>query len=182
MFGKREKSSFKASPVTASVHASVLSHFSCVQLFVTPWTVALQLPLSMGFFRQEYWSGLPCPPLGNLPNPGIVPRSPVAPALQAVSLPLSHWESLTASDVGLKWLDPSIPISIHHWIWPTSRTWTWVKHSQQLRQALKEQKADGCLRTALPPAETISPFEGTSDQCISMTITKTLTDNQLEMC
>ena len=52
-----------------SVH--VLSHFSCVRLFVTPWTVACQAPLSMGFFRQEYQSGLPCPPPGDLPNPGI---------------------------------------------------------------------------------------------------------------
>ena len=60
--------------------------------------------------------------------------------------------------------------------------WTWVKHSQQLRQALKGPKADGCLRIALPPVETVSPFEGTSDQCISVTITKTLTENQLEMC
>ena len=50
----------------------------------TPWTVAHQAPLSMGFSRQEYWSGLPCPPPGYLPNPGIQPRSP---ALQADSLP-----------------------------------------------------------------------------------------------
>ena len=49
---------------------AVLSHFSCVQLFVTPWTVARQAFLSMGFSRQEYWSGLPCPPLGDLPDPG----------------------------------------------------------------------------------------------------------------
>ena len=48
--------------------------------FVTPWTVALQAPLSMGFSTQEYWSGLPCPPPGNLPDPGI---KPAAPALQA---------------------------------------------------------------------------------------------------
>ena len=41
---------------------NVLSHFSCVQLFVTPWTVARQAPLSMEFSRQEYWSGLLCPP------------------------------------------------------------------------------------------------------------------------
>ena len=40
----------------------LLSHFSRVQLFATPWTVAHQAPLSMGFSRQEYWSGLPCPP------------------------------------------------------------------------------------------------------------------------
>ena len=55
-----------------------------VQLFVTPWTVAHQAPLSMGFSRQEYWSGLPFPSPGDLPNPGIKSGSP---ALQADSLP-----------------------------------------------------------------------------------------------
>ena len=59
----------------------------CAQLlqlcltFVTPWTVAHQDPLSMGFSRQEYWSGLPCPPPGVLPNPGIEPVSLTSPAL-----------------------------------------------------------------------------------------------------
>ena len=48
----------------------LLSRFSCVWLFVTPWPVALQAPLSMGFSRQEYRSGLPCPPPGDLPDPG----------------------------------------------------------------------------------------------------------------
>ena len=47
---------------------------SCPTL-ATPWTIARQVPLSMGFSRQEYWSGLPFPPLGDLPNPGIKPRS-----------------------------------------------------------------------------------------------------------
>ena len=55
----------------------VLSHFSCVRLFVTPWTVASQAPLSMELSRQEYWSGLPFPSPGDLPNPGIEPASPV---------------------------------------------------------------------------------------------------------
>ena len=59
---------------------NVLSH---VRLFATPWTVAHQAPLSMGFSRQEYWSGLPFPSPGDLPNPGIEPRSP---ALQADTL------------------------------------------------------------------------------------------------
>ena len=68
----------------------VLSHFSRIRLFGTPWTVAHQAPLSMGFSRPEYWSGLPCPSPGDLPDPGIEPVSPVAPALQADSLPLSH--------------------------------------------------------------------------------------------
>ena len=64
--------------------------FSCVQLFVTLWTVAHQASLSMGFPRQEYWSGLPFPSLGDLPNPGIEPTSPMSPVLQADFLLLSH--------------------------------------------------------------------------------------------
>ena len=59
----------------------VLSHFSHVRLFVTPWTVAHQAPLSMGFSRQEYWSGLPCCPPGDRPSPGIKPESLLSPAL-----------------------------------------------------------------------------------------------------
>ena len=51
---------------------------------MTPWTVVHQAPLSVEFSRQEYWSGLPCPPPGDLPNPGFEPKSP---ALQADSLP-----------------------------------------------------------------------------------------------
>ena len=51
---------------------------------MTPWTVARQAPLTMGFSRQEYWSGLPCPPPEDLPDAGIKPRSP---ALQVDSLP-----------------------------------------------------------------------------------------------
>ena len=59
--------------------------FSRVRLFAIPWTVVYQASLSMGFSRQEYWSGLPFPSPGDLPYPGIEPRSP---ALQAD--PLSH--------------------------------------------------------------------------------------------
>ena len=75
---------------TGSVCASMLSCFSQVQLFATLWTIVHQALLPMGFSRQEYWSGLPCPPPGDLPNPGIEPESPVSPAFQAVSLLLSH--------------------------------------------------------------------------------------------
>ena len=59
----------------------VLSHFSCVWLFATLWTVAHQTSLSMGFSREEYWSELPFPPPGDLPNPGIKPMSLMSPAL-----------------------------------------------------------------------------------------------------
>ena len=54
---------------------NMLSLWPC-QTLSTPWTVALQTPLSMGFSRQEYWSELPCPPPGDLPKPGIEPTSP----------------------------------------------------------------------------------------------------------
>ena len=64
----------------------MLSGFSCIWLCVTLWTVAHQAPLSMGFSRQEYWSGLPCPPLGTLPVPGIKSVS----HWQAGSLPLKR--------------------------------------------------------------------------------------------
>ena len=63
------------------MYVCMLSCFSRIQLFVTPWTLARQPPLSMGFSRQEYWSGPPCPPPGDLPNPGIKPTSLASPAL-----------------------------------------------------------------------------------------------------
>ena len=89
----------------------MLSCFSCVRLFATLWTVASQAPLSTGFSRFEYWSGLPCPPPGNLPNPGIKPTSlmsppalasgfflPLAPPGKARCYPLSkHGHSFSLS-------------------------------------------------------------------------------------
>ena len=67
---------------------------SCVLLLVTPWTVACQAPLSMGFSRQEYWSGLPCPPPGNLPDPGIEPVALTSPASAGrLSATSTAWEA-----------------------------------------------------------------------------------------
>ena len=79
-----------------SMPSQLLAYFVCVcvfshvQLFATPWTVAHQVPLSMGFSRQEYWSGLPFPTPGDLPDPGMEPTSLVSPALAGDSLPLHH--------------------------------------------------------------------------------------------
>ena len=64
--------------------------FSSNQLFVSPWTVACQAPLSMGFSWQEYWSMLPFPPPGNLPDPEMEPGSLVSLNCRLISLPLSH--------------------------------------------------------------------------------------------
>ena len=72
----------KAGPLELLV--AVFSPKSCPTLLLPPWAVIIQAPLSTGFSRREYWSGLPCPPPGDVPNPGI---EPVSPALQANSLP-----------------------------------------------------------------------------------------------
>ena len=82
--GEKANSTSHSHKSISSLGACVLSCFSRVQLFVSLWTVVNQAPLSMGFSRQEYWSGLPFPPSGNLSDPGIKPGSP---ALQADSLP-----------------------------------------------------------------------------------------------
>ena len=70
---------------TESLRCTVETAYMCllsnVRLFSTPWTVPSEAPLSMEFFRQEYWSGLPFTPPENLPHPGIEPESPVSPVL-----------------------------------------------------------------------------------------------------
>ena len=80
----------------------MLSH---VQLFATPWTVAHQAPPSMGFPRQEYWSGFPFPSLGDLLNPGIEPVSSASPALA---------EGFFTTETPGKPLLPLDHLSIHH--------------------------------------------------------------------
>ena len=75
----------------------MLIRFSRVRPFAALWTVACQALLSKGFSRKEYWSGLPGPPPGDLPNPGTESESPVSPAMQADSLPLMLPGKLTTS-------------------------------------------------------------------------------------
>ena len=80
----------KTQNVTCWVCAQSLCH---VRLLATPWTGDRQAPPSMGFFRREYWSGLPFPSPGDLPDPGMEPESPVSPIWQVVLYPLSHQRS-----------------------------------------------------------------------------------------
>ena len=72
---------FQLSCLILLICVCMLSHFSGVRLFAALCTVALQAPLSRGFSRQEYWSGLPCPSPGDLPDLGIEPLSLISPAL-----------------------------------------------------------------------------------------------------
>ena len=78
------------SPFTELSPVCVLSSFSHVQHFSTPWTIAHQAPLYLGFFRQEFWDALPLPPPGDLPDPRIEPTCPV---LLVDSSPLNRWGS-----------------------------------------------------------------------------------------
>ena len=85
----------------ANSHCACMpGHFSCVQLFVTLWTIACQPPLSVGFSSQEYWSGLPRSPPGGLPDPGIQLTCFTSPALAGRFFTTSTtWEALVLSTV-----------------------------------------------------------------------------------
>ena len=80
-FSESSSWSVDAMPCHAMLWYAMLSRFSRVRLFVTPWTVARQASLSMDFSRQEHWSGLPCPPPGDHPYSGIEPTYLTSPAL-----------------------------------------------------------------------------------------------------
>ena len=75
------------------IYACLLSQFSRLQLFVTLWSVTCQAPLSIGFSRHEYWSGLPCLPPWDLPDPTIEPTTLMCPALAGKFFAISTtWE------------------------------------------------------------------------------------------
>ena len=122
--------------------ACVPSHFSRVRLFVTVWTLVCQAPLSMGFSRWDYWSGLLCPPPGDLPNPGMEPKSFMSPALAGGFFTTSAtWEALVSvfsehsfSGVSLAFL---------------SRV-CWVHLGKVIRQCCLQGPLSSCCEGCLP--------------------------------
>ena len=76
LYNKISYTSLYPTTATNIIMSEWVKSLSRVRLFATPWTIAYQAPPSMGFSRQEYWSGLPFPSPGDLPDPGIKPRSP----------------------------------------------------------------------------------------------------------
>ena len=88
-----------------TVHLCMLSLFSHVQLFATPWTIACQASLSLRFSRQEYWSGLPFPTLGDLPHPGTELKSPVGRWI------LYHWATQKTPWPSYLWVNEPCPKS-----------------------------------------------------------------------
>ena len=114
------------------MHASLLRRFSHVWLFETLWTVALQAFLSMGFSRKKYWSGLPCPPPGDLPDPGVKPMSPVAPALQA---DFYHWATREAQHKS-KHTQKLTTFIFQTIIWRLSSSDNWVENYNKWEKVL----------------------------------------------
>ena len=113
------------SPKSSSIESekAKVKSLSRVRLFATPRTVAYQAPPSMGFSRQEYWSGLPFPPPGHLPDPGIEPRSP---ALQA--------DTLLSESPGKPFIE-HIPKSLHQ-AWPKCQGWGEGKGRCQIQEMI----------------------------------------------
>ena len=112
-------------------HCAVLccaQSLSCVQLFATPWTVAHQAPHPWEFSRQGYWSGLPFPTPGDLPNPGIKPRSPM---LQVDSLPAEPPGKPKNTAVG--------SLSLLQKIFPTQESKRGLLHCRQILYQLSYQ-------------------------------------------
>ena len=97
----------------------MLSRFSHVQLFVTLWTIGHQVPLSIGFSREEYWSGLPCFPPGDLLNPGINPVSFMSPALGEFFATSATWEALL-----------SLPTPVKKGVWGKTK---WKENQNETR-------------------------------------------------
>ena len=114
---------------TGNLECCVLSH-SVMSNPVAPWTVACQAALSMGFSRQEDWSGLPCPPPGDLPNPGIKHSSP---KLQVYSLPAEPQGN--PNNIGMG------SLSLLQWIFPTQESNWDLLHCRQIFYHLSHQ---GC--------------------------------------
>ena len=93
----------------------MLSHFSHVQLFVTLWTVACQASLSMGISRQEHWSGLSCPPPGDLPDPGAELASLMSPAfVDGIFTTGTTWEAPVGGTMSENSKNGS-QIQVGHW-------------------------------------------------------------------
>ena len=142
----------------------MLSCFSHVQLFATLWTVAPQVPLSIGFSRQEYWTGLPCPPPGNLPDPGIETTSPVE------SLLLSHWGSTYTSISMLI----SISVQSCSYVWLFATPWTAAHQPSPIPEAYSNlcPLSQWCLPTisssVVPFSSCLQSFPASgSFQCVS---------------
>ena len=122
-----------------------VSHFSRVQVFASLWTVADQAPLSMGFSWQKQWSGLPCPPPGDLSDPGMEPVSLISPAFSGRFFTTSAtWEGQVMSDsISISAAEPLHPLSGPFYFTISSVTPQPPAHPGPLRQPLTVRGTHG---------------------------------------
>ena len=165
-----------------------MKSLSRVQLFATPWTLAYQTPQSMEFSRQEYWSGLPFPSPGDLPNPGIEPRSP---ALQADALLSEPPGKPDSSLGGLKsWVKSVSPVftfqgrfkacasSEHHvaqmmTYWGRAGMWSFV-HAQDCQCAAVRGSALPAVSIAVVPGAAVTLSLSPQDQVPCLGVLRSL--------
>ena len=108
----------------------MLGCFSCIQPFATLWTIAHQPPLSMGFFRQEYWSGLPFPSSEDLPNPGIEAASLLSPALSGRFFTTSAtWKALVTK----------VKVKLLSYVWLFTTPWTVAHQAPQSMEFSRQE-------------------------------------------
>jgi len=103
----------------------MLSHFSHIRLFVTLWTGACQAPLFMGFSRQKYWNGLPCPTPWDLPDPGIEPTSLTSPALASSFFITKEAKATIWPELGSQ--NYHMPLQFHSWMYIQTKIKTLVQ-------------------------------------------------------
>ena len=134
----------------------MLSRFSCVQLCVTLWTVVPQAPLSTGFFRQEYWSGLPYLSPEDLPNPGIEPVSLMSPALAGGFLTTSATSEILTEFLQNQLLASRNSLSFSRHRCQILMAWIWVYSKKYFRASLVIQLLGTHL--AMQGTQTWSPW------------------------
>ena len=157
----------------------MLSHFGHVQLIAILWTAACQAPLSMGFFRQEYWSGLPCPTQGDLPDPGIKPSSLMSPTLVGRFFTTSATrETQTSLSIHIiPWKPNKGTVSSPFYKWRNSRSrevmWLAQAHREALAPLspwiLRSRKGAGSRSSGPPPLSQSIP---TCTCCVTSSVTK----------
>ena len=140
----------------------MLNYFSHIQLFVTPWTIALQTPLFMRLSRQEYLGGLPCPAPGDLPDPGVKPASFMSPVLEGGFFSTSATWKVHLPCIKVSFCHPQkwfflifycLNLITHtghidtytlgHWNYMTSGFWEAIKWWERKKRKIKKRRKEG---------------------------------------
>ena len=158
----------------------MLSHFCRVWHFATLWTVAHQAPLSMGFSRQEYWRELPCPPLGDLPKPGIEPTT-----LMSLALVDGFFTTRATCKAQRRFIGPPVTVREHGTVLqhPQSILFPWIKNLWcMLRTPWDQEDQNSVLTGVSGPLLATSAFSCHTVSLGSTAFQETLWDQVQIIC